>query len=51
MDGTTDNTTGTLYGKLTFLGESPAAWFIFIVMISLMLWVWGGIIRYLSGDT
>lgn len=49
MNGLGD-TAATLNQKLTFLNESPAAWFIFIIMISLMLWVWGGIIHYLSGD-
>ena len=43
-------TAGALNQKLTFLNESPAAWFIFIGMIIGLLWVWGGIIKYLSGD-
>lgn len=36
--------------KLTFLNESPLAWFVFIGMLLVILWVWGSMIKYLSGD-
>jgi len=42
--------TAALNQKLTFLGESPGAWFIFVGVLLVILWVWGSMLRYLSAE-
>jgi len=47
MNSTTSAATG---GGFAFLGESPGAWVIFIVLLTVFLWLWGSTLRYLGGE-
>lgn len=43
-------TPSTFSDKLQFLGEGPAAWIVFVGALMALIWVWGGVLRYLSAE-
>ena len=43
------NATNGVGQGVSFFGQSPVRWFLFIGMVLVWLWLWGRLVKYLGG--